>query len=151
MGKCEKMKAKGQKYFYDPDRSVCIVFLEESRISQAKRKTALYKLTEGSSFSKMSLDNEFVFNPTENIKSLPIREYKPLVTVGEITIYKHKSERKYYVSEHRLGDPPEYSTDDISLRRYRKNYGFNLNLAYMRNIVTFENMLTKSLFELYTI
>lgn len=151
VGIAEKMKQNGRELYIDRDRSILILLPNSEKIKDKKSKTALYKLTEGSEYSSMALNNDFIYNPTDNIKSLPLREFRPLVTVGEITIYKHKSKRLYYVSEHRTGEPPTFATDEISLKRYLKNYGMRFYRLYMQNCFKFENMLTKSLFELYNI
>lgn len=151
VGIAEKMKQNGRELYIDRDRSILILLPDSEKIMEKKNKTALYKLTEGSEFKAMALNNEFIYNPTENIKSLPLREFNPVVTVGEITIYKHKSKRLYYVSEHRTGNPPTFTTDEIGLKRYIKNYGMRFYRLYMQNCFKFENMLTKSLFELYNI
>ena len=151
VGIAEKMKQNGRELYIDREKSILILMPDSRKILKEKNETALYKLTEGSEFSKMALNNEFIYNPTDNIKSLPLKEFRPVVTVGEITIYKHKSKRLYYVSEHRTGDPPKFSTDEISLKRYLKNYGMRFYRLYMQNCFRFENMLTKSLFELYNI
>ena len=52
-------------------------------------------------------------NPTDNIKPQPLSEYKPYVAVGELTVYKHKSQKAYYVTEHRSGNPPTFKTDEV--------------------------------------
>ena len=151
VGAAEKMKQQGRELYIDRDRSILILLPDSKKIMDKKNDTALYRLTEGSEFSRMALNNDFVYNPTDNIKSMALREFRPVVTVGEITIYKHKSKRLYYVSEHRTGDPPKFATDEISLKRYLKNYGMRFYRLYMQNCFKFENMLTKSLFELYNI
>jgi len=151
VGIAEKMKQNGRELYIDRDKSILILLPDSSKIMKQKNETALYKLTEGSEFKAMALNNDFIYNPTENIKSLPLREFNPVVTVGEITIYKHKSKRLYYVSEHRTGNPPTFTTDEIGLKRYIKNYGMRFYRLYMQNCFKFENMLTKSLFELYNI
>lgn len=151
VGIAEKMKQNGRELYIDRDKSILILLPDSSKIMKEKNNTALYKLTEGSEFKAMALNNDFIYNPTENIKSMPLREFNPVVTVGEITIYKHKSKRLYYVSEHRTGNPPTFTTDEIGLKRYIKNYGMRFYRLYMQNCFKFENMLTKSLFELYNI
>jgi hypothetical protein len=151
VGIAEKMKQNGRELYIDRDKSILILLPDSSKIMKQKNETALYKLTEGSEFKAMALNNDFIYNPTENIKSLPLREFNPVVTVGEITIYKHKSKRLYYVSEHRTGNPPTFTTDEIGLKRYIKNYGMRFYRLYMQNCFKFENMLTKSFFELYNI
>lgn len=150
VGICEKMKAKGQELYINRDRGILIALLDKSLISKQKADTALYKVA-GGAYSEMALANDFSYNSTDDIKSRGLKEYKLLCTVGEISIYKHKANRKYYVSEHRTGTADSFKSDEVGLKRYQKRYGLILFSAYMRGNVTFENMLTKSLFELYTI
>ena len=99
----------------------------------------------------MALSNDFIYNNSDSIKSTSLKEYKLLCTVGEISIYRHKSNREYYVSEHRTGTAPQYKSDEVGIMRYRKKYGIIMAPAYLNNRVMFENILTKTLFELYTI
>lgn len=150
VGRCEKMKNSGQEIFIDKERGVCVVLLQKSKISKAKADTALYRLSSGS-YADMALSNDFVYNNADNIKSMALKEFKLLCTVGEISIYKHKSKRLFYVSEHRTGTAPTYKSDEVNLQRYRKNHGVALYGAYMRNNIICESLLTKSLFELYTL
>ena len=150
VGRCEKMKNSGQEIFIDKERGVCVVLLQKSKISKAKADTALYRLSSGS-YADMALSNDFVYNNADNIKSMALKEFKLLCTVGEISIYKHKSKRLFYVSEHRTGTAPIYKSDEVNLQRYRKNHGVALYGAYMRNNIICESLLTKSIFELYTL
>lgn len=150
VGRCEKMKNSDQELFIDKERGILLVLLQHSRISKAKADTALYRLSSGS-YADMALSNDFIYNNADNIKAQALKEYKLLCTVGEISIYRHKSKREYYVSEHRTGTAPLYKSDEVGLMRYRRKHGLILAPAYVNNRVQFENMLTKSLFELYTI
>lgn len=150
VGRCEKMKNNDQEFFMDPERGILLVLLQRSRISKAKADTALYRLSSGS-YKDMALSNDFIYNNSDSIKAQALKEYKLLCTVGEISIYRHKSKREYYVSEHRTGTAPLYKSDEVGIMRYRRKYGLVLAPAYVNNRVIFENILTKSLFELYTI
>lgn len=150
VGICERMKAKGQELYINRERGILIALLDKSRISRQKKDTALYRVA-GGAFADMALANDFSYNDASDIKSRSLKEYRLLCSIGEISIYKHKSERKYYISEHRTGTAPEYKSDEVGLKRYQKNHGLMLYSAYMRGNVQFENMLTKSLFELYTV
>ena len=150
VGRCEKMKNNDQEFFMDPERGILLVLLQHSRISKAKADTALYRLSSGS-YKDMALSNDFIYNNADSIKAQGLKEYKLLCTVGEISIYRHKSKREYYVSEHRTGTAPLYKSDEVGIMRYRRKYGLILAPAYVNNRVMFENILTKSLFELYTI
>ena len=150
VGICERMQNKGQDLYINKDRGVLIALLNNSKISRQKADTALYRLSTGS-YADMALNNDFAYNDASDIRSQGLKEYILLCTIGEISIYKHKASRKYYVSEHRTGTAAEYKSDEVGLKRYQKKYGLQLYSAYMRGSVTFENMLTKSLFELYTV
>lgn len=150
VGICEKMQLKGQGLYINRERGILIVMLGNSDISRQKADTALYRITSGA-YADMALNNDFSYNDDSFIRSQSLKEFKLVCTVGEISIYKHKSERKYYISEHRSGTAPEYRSDEVGLKRYQKKHGLQLFSAYMRGNVTFENMLTKSLFELYTV
>lgn len=150
VGIAEKMQQKDQELYIDKNRGILIAMLNNSMISRKKSNTVLYRLSSGS-YADMALSNDFAYNDDTGIKSLPLSEHKLICTVGEISIYKHKSKRQFYISEHRTGSAPEYKSDEVGLLKYRKNYGFQFAGAYMRGNIIFESMLTKSLFELYTI
>lgn len=150
VGRCEKMKNNDQELFIDRERGILLVLLQHSKISKAKADTALYRLSSGS-YKDMALSNDFIYNNSDSIRAQALKEYKLLCTVGEISIYRHKSKREYYVSEHRTGTAPLYKSDEVGIMRYRRKYGLILAPAYVNNRVMFENILTKSLFELYTI
>lgn len=150
VGRCEKMKNAGQELFIDKERGILLVLLQHSKISKAKADTALYRLSSGS-YRDLALSNDFIYNNSDSIKAQGLKEYKLICTVGEISIYRHKSNRDYYVSEHRTGTAPVYGSDEVGIMRYRRKHGLILAPAYVNNRVTFENILTKSLFELYTI
>lgn len=144
----EKMKREKRQMFINRERDFALINLENSPISEKKKNTALYKLTRGSDYEKMALDNSFSFNDFSNISARDLTPYKPIVAIGEITIYKHKSERVYYVSEHRSGAPVLFGTNDRELEKFRQSYWRVWN-AYIDGNVNFENYLTKVLFKLY--
>lgn len=120
----DRMLKTGTELWTDPDRGLLVLVLRDSPVSEAKRDTALYRLTAGSEFSAMALDNAFSYEDRVPTSSRPLAEYRPLVTVGEITIYKHKSSRSYYVSGHRTGSPPTFGTGDTALEQFRRAYGY---------------------------
>ena len=143
-----KMKEKADRDIYiNKDRGLQLVqIVRPSPISQMKSETALYKLTKNSAFKRMALENEFIDDTISIIKSLKLTDYVPLVTIADCTIYKHKSERLFYMSEHRTGSPPEYSTASADIERFRKKY-VHLWSAYLGRKIVFENKLCSVIFE----
>lgn len=146
---CEKMLKRGQTLKNLPLRDLTLILLNITPISEKKAQTSLYKLAgRDSSFSKMALDNEFTAEEMADIKSLSLREYRPIVTVGELNIYRHKSRNDYYITGHSSGSPSRYDSSPMELKRFRHDY-YYLWLAYLRRAVLFESYIYKVLFEKY--
>ena len=145
----QKMKEKGNTTYINQKRGIGLFMLDDSPISNKKRDTALYKLTEDTEFSKMSLDNEFSVEEIGRVKPQPLKLYVPLVAVGELCIYSHKTERYYYCSTHKSGNPETFGSGSAELTRFRKKYYWLWNREYMDNNIIFEEYVCQILFEQY--
>lgn len=121
-----RMITGNQMVWRSSDGSRMVILLLNSPISEKKKETALYQNAD-SDFIQMALDNSFRTDET-NIKSEPLREYVHIVSVGEIGIYKHKSERKYYVSS--TQSVPYYDSFGIGLKMFQQDY-YMLRVHYM--------------------
>ena len=146
--KAEKIRQEGKEYLYDPKKKMLLIDLYKSQISEAKSDTALYQLTKGTEFYEMAIRNSFINEERGRIETRPIKEYRPMVSIGEITIYKHKSRREYYVTTFRSGSPDSYTTGEKDRERFRKKYLF-LWQCYMRREVIFEEYMSEILFDKY--
>lgn len=145
----ERMRKKNQMYYMDKDRGVAIFLLSESPISEKKKETALYKLVgEASNYSKMALENDFIMEDEDLIKSKPIIEYRPLVNIGELCIYKHKSNKSYYGTSFRHGAMPYIMADAKGRTKFNDKY-FYLYEAYIDGRFFFEDYLSLKLFDIY--
>ena len=122
-----RMIAGNQMVWRSPDNSRMVIMLLHSPISEQKRDTALYQNAE-QDFIEMALDNAFRTDETR-IKSEPLTEYQHIVSVGEIGIYRHKTERKYYVSSTQ-GDKPYYDSFGIQLKMFQQDF-YMLRIHYM--------------------
>ena len=131
-----KMINGGQMVWRSGDGTRIMILLLDSPISRKKAETGLYK-NASKDFVSMALDNAFRTDGT-NIRSMPLIEFTHIVSVGEIGIYRHKTERKYYVS-FTTKDQPFYDSYGIGLKMFQQDF-YNLRLYYMINkIVYFEN------------
>ena len=122
-----KMIAGGQMVWRSADGTRMIVLLLNSPISARKRDTALYQ-NANDDFIEMALDNAFRTDETQ-IRSEPLNEYQHIVSIGEIGIYRHKSERKYYVSATQQ-KTPYYDSFGIGLRMFQQDF-YMLRVHYM--------------------
>ena len=146
--KAEKIRKDGKDFYYDDKRKMLLIDLYKSKISEEKSDTALYRLTRGTDFYNMAIKNAFINEERGRIEHRPIKEYKPIVSIGEITIYKHKSKREYYATGFRSGSPSMYGTGQRERERFRKDW-ISLWRAYMQRRVVFEEYMIEVLFDKY--
>ena len=145
----EKMTRKGITKQPIPERDLCLYNLSNSRISEQKKHTALYKLAgSDSSFSEMALSNEFVGASFTNISSEDLRYYDIVVVIGELAIYHHKSADKIYICSHIKGSCEVFDASEIEQKRFRRKYAW-IWFAYLRNEIYFESYIHQVLFEKY--
>lgn len=118
-----------------PDRGILLVDMVDSPIAEAKKDTALAKSLAGTDYYRSALENQYAGEEKSAISSRALSEYKPLVTVGRLTVYRAKSGGEYYVTEHRSGQPPTYGTGHYDLERFRQRYRMLYGQYMMRRIV----------------
>lgn len=110
-----------------------------SAFKDAKSRTALYRLTAGSDFAGVALDNRFPIEDRSRIKKEPLKEYIPLAAISGICIYQHKTLDRFYVSARITGSPTVYDTTAADLKRfYRERSG--VWRAHQRRRVYFEGV-----------
>ena len=147
--KCLEMRQKGHETYINEQQGYMIIMLDNSPISRKKADTALYRYTAGSAFNEMSLNN--IFSGESDIKtaSRPIKEYTPVVSVGELTIYRHKGNQlPHYVSFHKSGQPVQYGAGETELERFQRKYTY-LWIAYLDDRLEFEDYGAELLFQRY--
>ena len=144
----DTMRKKGLEYYYDKKRRMLLIDLAKSKISEEKSTTALYDLTRGTEFYNMAIKNTFLNEERGRIETKPIKEYRPVVSIGEICIYQHKSKKEYYVTGFRSGSPAKYGTGEKERERFRKHY-LHIWQAYMRRNVVFEAYVYEVIFDKY--
>lgn len=116
-----------------------------SPISEAKRQTALYKLSNNDDFNSMSLDNRFSQNDFEWIKNKPLNEYRPIVSIGEITICEHKSGTDIYIISGSKA-PIRYTTLKNDLKAFQTKY-FKYYQKLVKREIAYADIVCKLEFE----
>lgn len=134
----ENMRKNGYTYRVIPDRGVLLIDMKNSPISELKSHTALYKLTAGSNYYNMAINNDFAYDNMSNISSIDIKNYSALVCIGPITIYQSKSNTNlFYVSRHKSGSPIMLSESNKDIDFFRRRFGFLWD-QYTFNRIMFE-------------
>lgn len=140
-----KMLRGKQMVYRSPDGTRLMIMLQDSPISKRKAETVAYQNgSEG--FVSMAIDNAFRTDETK-IKSEPLKEYNHIVSIGEIGIYRHKSERKYFVSS--VIQKPYYDDFGIQLKMFQNDFMMlRVNYLVGKNIF-FEDYESELLFREY--
>ena len=144
----EKMIAQGKQDYVNPQKGIGIFLLTDSPISTRKQTTALYKLTSGTAFNDMAISNAFAGMDDPDVCSVDLRDYNPIVVVGEVCVYKHKSLSTYYISTHVSGSVSRYSGDGLDMKRFFATHR-QIVAAALFSRITYESHLVKALFLRY--
>lgn len=141
----ERMQNKRQQEYVNRERGIAIFLLYDSPVSERKGKTALYKATQGSTFSEMALDNTFAYDDMTDVKSIPIGSgWKLKCRLGDIFIYSKNN--KWYMSRHAAGKPgTEYELTDIGIRKFVHDYPGSYQRIINHQII-YEDFSIKSVF-----
>lgn len=144
----DKMIKSDREVYIDRGRGLMLVYPMHSPISKQKAGTALYKLSGEGKFSSMALNNDFNISTMGTVRPMNLKELIPLVTVGELTFYVHKSDAIYYCTTHRSGGPPTYKVTDEGLSLFRAKYD-KLWVAYCFEKMFFEKYMCEALYRVY--
>ena len=138
--RADRMRATGEQLFIDKARSLAVFMPTDSPISAAKADTSLYKLTRGTDFSDVAIENDFTGIDRENIKSRALNDYKPVALLGELCIYRHRRRRDYYISRHKSGSPEVFPMTEAGKKRFLHAHG-DIYRAYLTNSIHYESAL----------
>lgn len=144
-----EMQRRGEEVRVYDKRHIALIVLKDSPISEAKSHTMIYEATAGTRTARMSIGNEFFTSAPSRYGRQNLREYLPRWSWGEISIYRHKSMRQWYVCARRSGCE-EYPDDDVGKLRLRRRHPEPW-YAYLDNCVIFEDQVSEEIFnDLYT-
>lgn len=136
----ERLKKDGRQVWEND--TTTIIRLQKSPISDKKRGTALYKATKDSNYAKMAIDNTFEKEYNDKIARRNLMEYRPLCTIGKLTIYRHKARREYFVSFVSAGGCRKFADHGTELEKWKINYR-NIYIAYIDGRVLFSEALAE--------
>lgn len=143
----ERMSLRGEEARILKDRGIMVLLPESKAIIDKRKKTALYKAIGGDSkFSRMAFENEFAYNDYTDVCTKPLKEYRPLITIGKITIHLHKNDKTLYVTDKAKYKPRHNYTDsDTHINTFNRKFP-EIRAAYLRGRVFFQDMRIKNYF-----
>lgn len=141
----EKMINREKRFRIDGKRGYTFSLLENNEFEEAKRNTVLYRFTKGLKYNAMAFENKFAYDDFTNVRSLNIKEYVPLWSIGDYYIYMHKNRSEYYISVCPMKVKESYADSDYGHLQFAQNHGREMYGAYMDNRLFFETYRAKRL------
>ena len=135
----QRMKKMKREAYIDNYTDMLVIRPAKSPISKKKSETALYKIR-NAKYNKMALNNDFADYYEKNIRSLSLSDFTWKMSFDNMNFYKHKSERKWYVTETRKGmvsANDTYNDTDFERTAFKKKY-YHLYNSYMNGRIVFE-------------
>lgn len=147
---------EGSNRYIDYERGLQVVMLQASNeYIEKKKQTALYKLTSGTEFEKMALQNEFSYNDFSQVKKMVnVTGYVPVLKIDNIVIWSKKGQKHYvcrYGNQNVKGHNYN-SKNDLECRLFYNTYREPLYLAILNNNIIFDNYeIKKKMFDILKI
>lgn len=121
-----RVQEDGTTIFIDEKRALYVQLIEaDETLMNAKMNTSLYKLTKGTAFYEMAINNEFTNDYFGDTKRVDFKELIPIVAYEDIYFYRHKYLNLLYVAK-RKAQCPEY--DKNTYKAFMRDYGFRINM-----------------------
>lgn len=127
---------KKRKIYTDDERGIYLELLDNAKVADLKSKTALYKLTKGTSFYELALSNDFVHDDFFDVKKVNFNELVPLCRVGSVTYYKHKSRDMIYASR-RKADCESFNK--LNYNQFLKEYRYFLLKYHDAGLILYQD------------
>lgn len=114
----------GKELYQDRNKSLQLVYLSFSPISEKKEDTALYRALHGSEFSEMSLENRFAFS-ADKVQSRNLKQYRILFRIGDIGFYTDRQKgNSFYVRITKETARRNYEANADGIREMRMDYPY---------------------------
>lgn len=119
------------------------IMLPASHVSEQKKNTALYRMTQGTEFYDEAINNAFANDSFTGIKKRKVIEYVGVCKIDDVYLYRHKHDNHYYLTYTRVQNVPEFNSRDQRML-FMHHYGLKLVEYYAAGKVYFENFTIKS-------
>lgn len=134
-----QMRKNNNKIYTDNNRGIYLQLFKNIDVSNAKAETSLYKLTRGTDFYKMAIENDFYTENFNNVKKVPYRNLIPWANLENMYFYDIKGSSKIYISSHKSVLSKAYIFTKETVNDFKKQYGFNLQYLFDKDLILYED------------
>lgn len=135
-----KMKVENRNTYIDTERGLYFELIENKDVRDARSETSVYRLTKGTSYYEMALNNEFTNDYFGDVKQVNFKELVPIVNYNNIYFYKHKSKELLYVCK-RKANCDSYT--DLTKKAFKRDYGYMMEYYITNGLTIYSDYSTK--------
>ena len=108
--------------YIDEDRLLYYEMLpNDGEFEKKKKETALYKLTKGTRYFDMAVENNFTKDFFGDIKRYRLNEFNPYVAYENVYFYVHKAGGWLYATYRKCNCPHYY---ERTMKQFKRDYGY---------------------------
>lgn len=139
----EDMIFNCQTVYENAERCLYIEYSKDAEILNDKKSTVIYKfMGKSSAFYQANLENRFVKDRLDLVADkVNLSEYSPVLVYNDITVYRHKSDKKLYIAKKKAKCNNYISQDQTVL--LGKQLGLMYEFCMMNDKVKFDKYITK--------
>lgn len=143
------------KIFCDPERDLQIAILESKKdFIEKKKNTSLYRLTKGTKFYEMALENNFAYNDFDYVRNnMSIIGYTQLMQIDNIMIWKKKGEDSFickFTNDNRRDK--FFINNEVQIKYLNRYYREPFFTAILNNKMYFDSYeIKKKIFDIFNI
>lgn len=147
--------SNGHNIYCDEEKLLQVAILASKKeFVEKKKKTALYRLTKGTAFYKMALENDFAYNDFDYIvRNMSLAGYKQIMQIDNIMIWGKKGEERFickFTNENRVDKL--YTKNEIQIKHINKYYRDRFFTAILNNRMFFDSYeIKKKIFDIFNI
>lgn len=134
---------EGTNKYIDYERGLQVIILQASNeYINKKKQTALYKLTSGTDFEDMALNNKFSYNDFAQVKkNVKVAGYYPIIKIDDLIIWRKKGEKKYICryGNMQIKGNTYNSKNDLENRLFFQTYHDALYSAILNDRIIFDS------------
>lgn len=145
--KLNSMINTGKEYSILKDKGIMIINARGDEVINKRKETSIFKVIDSqSNVVKMAYNNVFSYNDDENIRSVDLRNYRPVCSVqGLFSIYKSKQNQTYFVTKF-VETQDVFNSNLRGKREFLRHYS-DVKIYYYNNKFYFKDLIIKENFK----
>lgn len=144
IGHVERMINRGQHDYYDQVRGLGVHLLESSaEFIAEKSNSSLGRLTSGTMWADMALNNDFIYNDFSLIGYKNVKGMRPCITIDDVTMWEKKGDGMLYFTYCGAKCPRITTQAEHEKRYFMQTYGHSVLQEFVHGNVYFESYAIK--------